>query len=66
VRPGAVLSKGVSVAGFVPSSFGSPLREFNKCHNAKGKFCAGPWGLTGLRATTPATLHLGGRTRPTP
>jgi len=45
------------VAGCVPSSFGSPLREFNKCHDAKGKFCSGPRGLTGLRATPPATMH---------
>ena len=55
--PGAVLSEGVSVAGIVPSSFGSPLREFNRCHDATGKFCAGPRGLTGLRATPPATMH---------
>ena len=45
------------MAGCVPSSFGSPLREFNRCHDATGKFCAGPRGLTGLRATTPTTLH---------
>jgi hypothetical protein len=45
------------VAGLVPSSFGSPLREFNKCHDATGKFCSGPRGLTGLRATPCATLH---------
>ena len=50
------------MAGFVPSSFGSPLREFNKCHDAKGQFCGGPRGLTGLRATPPATMH--GRMNP--
>ena len=47
--PGSVLTEGVSVVGIVPSSFGSPLREFNKCHDAKGKFCAGPRGLTAGR-----------------
>ncbi|MCX6552386.1 MAG: hypothetical protein NTY02_15515 [Acidobacteria bacterium] len=46
------------MAGIVPNSFGSPLREFNKCHDATGKFCSGPRGLTGLRTTPPAaTMH---------
>jgi len=57
VCPGAVLSEGVSVPGFVPISFGSPLREFNTCRDAKGKFCSGPRGLTGLRAPPPVTIH---------